>query len=355
MKNVDLEIISVLMALVVMVLPLFIKQTVIGTKYHICLRHYKTIIGLKLYHIHMILWVMTARSALKQHPITIVMPVLLMLWSVYFFIRYIYQVHPSVKKQHYQKELCGIFYASDEVSDSKSDLVTNMSNGSTTEKQLSQQLIDYFNEDHQETFEEIFGPNSFIYDKHPKYKWYWKTHYHHLPYDYTAECGLNHISHEFFMLFKDIKPQKKWSLKVLELFNGDYTRGFSDQKIDNLIRLLSHINDDGKDEALYTSEFLTDLTPYIIEAIRHRPREEMKFYRDVKECYLLNQLFQFIGYTLKKNNEHSFYIAALDLNNRLYNDKGYIGQCNIKKHEAHIREILDRYHNELTVKFVKQF
>lgn len=340
------------MILLVMILPFFKNQTVINTKYHLCLRRYKTIIGLNIYHLHMMLLMMSMISALKPRPI---IPIVSILWSVYFFIRYIYRVHPHVKIQHYQRELCGIYYASDEVSDSKSDLVTNMSNGSVSDKQLSKDLIEYFNDDHQEAFEEIFGPDSFLYDQHPKYKRFWKKQYHHLPYDYTAEYGLNHISHEFFKLFIDLKLQKKWSLKILELFNGDYTRGFSDQKIDNLIRVLSHINDDGKDEALYTSEFLMDLTPYIIESIRHRPREQMKFYRDVKEGYLLNQLFQFIGYTLKKNNEYSFYQAAVHLNNCLYDDKGYIGQCDFKKHETHIREILNPYQNELTVRLMKQF
>jgi len=355
MKSFELYAIAGLMMVLVMMVPTFMKRTIVGIKYHTCLREYKTIIGLKLYHMSAMLLVQIIVSAFFEHPITGIMPIIGIIWSIYFALMYIVYVPSRVKTQQYKKELCGIYYASDEISSNKANLVTNMSNGSTSKKQLSKHLIDYFDENHDDVFEEVFGPKSFLYEKHPSYKRYWKKEFNQMPYDYTAECGLNHISHEFFILFKESKRQSKWLLEILKLFNEDYTRGFSDQKIDNLIRLLSHINEDGKEEELYTSDFLNDLTPYIIDAISQRPREEMIFYREVKECYLLNQLFKFIAYTFKKNNDKSFYDAAITLNNSLYDDKGYVGQCNFEKHESHIRKILMTYQNELTVKFAKEF
>ncbi|MBI9014093.1 MAG: hypothetical protein JEZ08_17795 [Clostridiales bacterium] len=263
-----------------------------------------------------------------------------------YFIFYIIIKNPRVKREILKAHFLGLYYDSDEIPELKADLVTNMSNGNCSKKILSDDILDYFETITPETlcaFDEIFGPSSILYNRSGSIKRFYKRHYAKKPYDYSTTSGLSPLSHEFFLLFQNNHQQETYALEILRLFNTTYTKNFSDQKIDNLIRLMAHINECGNESILGSTKFLNQLTDYLVEAIEGEPHRDMISYREVKEVFLIKEVFGYISKSLSAKEDKIFYVSAVNLNNRLHTSKGYIGHFNYKNH---IGEIMKAVYNE---------
>lgn len=90
-----------------------------------------------------------------------------LVFAIYYFFAYIISENTRVKKQIYEDELLGLYYESDSFDHQEADVLTRMSGGSRRNKKLSSNVIGYFdtfNSDSQQTFSEVFGKESIIYD-----------------------------------------------------------------------------------------------------------------------------------------------------------------------------------------------
>lgn len=221
------------------------------------------------------------------------------IFAIYYFFNFILVENRGVKRQIFMDEVLGMYYKSDDVTTFYPDLLTNMKNGWRTQKKISSYLVHFFNRfntDTQIAFEELFGPHSILYDNSKKVINYWNKKFKLVPFDYSADCGLNHISHEFFQMYRASDMQDKWILEILYLFNKSYTDSHKEMRIDNLLRVLAHLNKFGKSENLYKYKFLENLMPYIHSAFclddKNVDIDIPK--RKEKELFVVEQICEFI-------------------------------------------------------------
>lgn len=236
----------------------------------------------------------------------------------------------------------------------EADLVSKMSNGSRTNKKLSSNVIIYFdtfNSETQKAFEEVFGPQSIIYDHSKRIEKIWMNKYGKAPYNYEYQNGIQHISHEFFQLFRYSNLQEKWLLEILRIFNEDYTKDYRDMRLNNILRIMAHINRFGFVDNLYKYKFLEYLTPYLKDALEMDGDVGCdKEYREIKERFLFRQLLQYLFHTISKNMDEVFINTAcntlkqilcheeavynLEINNRiklLFEEAAHFDNPEIKK------------------------
>jgi len=273
---------------------------------------------------------------------------------LYYFVFFIIIKNPRVKREIYKTHFLGLYFESEEIPVLNSDLVTNMCNGSCSDKILANEIIEFFDVVSPKTvraFEESFGPTARLYSRTKNIKRYYNKHIKNNPYDYSTTSGLNPISYEFFLMFQNSNQQTTWALEILGLFNNDYTKGYSDQRIDNLIRLMAHINKYGNDSILCSNEFLSQLTVYLIEAIKGEPHFDMISYREVKEIFLLKEVFCYIITSLSEKEDKTFYESAVSLNDQLHTCKGYIGHFDYKKYIGDIMKVIYKENNKTTKQF----
>lgn len=123
------------------------------------------------------------------------------IFAIYYFFNFILVENKGVKDQIFMDEILGMYYKSDDVTTFYPDLLTEMHNGWRMPKKISSNVVHFFNRfntDSQIAFEELFGPTSILYDRSKKMLSFWSKKYNLEPFDYSSNCGLNHISHEFF-------------------------------------------------------------------------------------------------------------------------------------------------------------
>jgi hypothetical protein len=196
-------------------------------------------------------------------------------------------------------EILGMYYKSDDVTTFYPDLLTEMQNGWRTPKKISSNVVHFFNRfntDSQIAFEELLGPNSLLYDRSKKMLSFWSKTYKLQPFDYSSHYGLNHISHEFFQMYRASDMQDKWILEILRLFNTDYTDSHKEMRLDNLLRVSAHLNKFGKSDGLYKYKFLENFAPFVYSAFKLDDKNvDIDIpKRKEKELFVVEQMCEFI-------------------------------------------------------------
>lgn len=187
-------------------------------------------------------------------------------FAIYYFFGFILRENSSVKSQLFENEFIGLYYKDNTPPGAECDLITKMNNGYRTTKRISTDIVTYFNRfnnDTQKAFEESFGPNSFIYKRNKRITKKYIALTGHEPYDYTGADGLNHISWEFFQLYRWSDLQEKWIMEILSIFNDKYASHSPEMKLNNVIRVFFHINVFGRTESMYGYRVMDYLYKYI--------------------------------------------------------------------------------------------
>lgn len=190
-------------------------------------------------------------------------------FAIYYFFGFIIRENRSVKAQIIENEFIGLYYADDTPPGAECDRIVGMNNGFRTTKRVSTDVVAYFNHfnnDTQQAFAECFGPQSFIYRRNYRIKRrYWELT-RHRPYDYSGTDGLMHISWEFFQLYRWSELQEKWIMEILVLFNDRYAKNSPEMRLNNLLRVLFHINVFGRTENMFGYRVMDYISSYVQDA-----------------------------------------------------------------------------------------
>jgi hypothetical protein len=201
-----------------------------------------------------------------------------LMFAIYYFFAYIIAENPRVRRQIYEDELAGLYFANDNKDHQEADVLTKMSNGSRTSKKLSSNVIHYFNiynSDSQIAFEETFGPDSVIYYPTENMKKVLSKDVL-TPYHYRDLSGVKDISYEYFQLFRSSELQDKWTLEILRLFDGNrqLDKGFNIIRLYNFSRVVTHINLFGQQDNIYRYKFLQYLCDFYLNAMKMKEYEK---------------------------------------------------------------------------------
>ncbi|GAD88686.1 hypothetical protein VHA01S_008_00810 [Vibrio halioticoli NBRC 102217] len=313
------------------------SKSVIGIDYgQYLIKSYKVFFNVKIYHLLVIFALINIISLFSMfttnYSVRVINLIILMLslaFAIYYFFAYILIKNPRVNKQIYMDELLGIYYDSNDKTNFEADIITEMNNGWRTDKRISSNLISYFdkyNAESRAVFGEIFGPKSVVYAQNKTMKKYWLKNYNVNAFNYNSNSGGVHISHEFFQLYRYSELQEKWLLEILSLFNKEYSSTFKESRIDNIIRILAHINRFGRCDNLYGYKFLEYLSAYIYDAMEVQFSVDQKDSiknRKAKELFLMNELFLYVMNTLETRSDSLFYNASVDLCKLLITDSKF--------------------------------
>ena len=187
-------------------------------------------------------------------------------FAIYYFFGFILRENSSVKAQIYENEFIGLYYRDNTPPGAECDRIVKMNNGYRTNKRISSDVVTYFNKfnnDTQKAFEESFGPHSYIYKRNKRITKKYIALTGHEPYDYTGVDGLNHISWEFFQLYRWSDLQEKWVMEILSIFNDKYALNSPEMRLNNTIRVLFHINVFGRTENMFGYRVMDYLYKYI--------------------------------------------------------------------------------------------
>ena len=187
-------------------------------------------------------------------------------FAIYYFFGFILRENSSVKKQLYENEFIGLYYKDGTPPAAECDLLVKMNCGFRTSKRLSSDVVTYFNKFNNETqkaFEIGFGPDSFIYERNPRITRKYIETIGHEPYDYTGTDGLYHISWEFFQLFRWTELQDKWAVEILILFNDRHAKDSPEMRLNNVLRVLFHVNTFGKCDSLFGYRTIDYMYKYV--------------------------------------------------------------------------------------------
>ncbi len=190
-------------------------------------------------------------------------------FAIYYFFGFILRENRSVKSQIYENEFIGLYYKDNTPPGAECDRIVGMNNGFRTSKRISTDIVTYFNRfnnDTQKAFEESFGPKSFIYQRNKRIKKKYLSLTGHEPYDYSGSDGLMHISWEFFQLYRWSDLQEKWIMEILVLFNDKYATNSPEMRLNNIIRVLFHINVFGRTENMFGYRVLDYIYKYVKDA-----------------------------------------------------------------------------------------
>lgn len=279
------------------------KRVVIGIDYgKYLIDNYKLLNIIRIYYLLVGVAVINATSLvvmLHSFPIWIecVMYILLILssWFVlYYLFAYVLRVHPAVKEEIYRDQILGMYVQADKVCNFEGDRIVHMQNGDRTKKKISSNVLSYFNNYNEDTihsFAELFGPKSIVYARDKKNMKVWAQLGYGDPHDYHVDgsSNLNHISWEFFQMFRYSEIQDKWIQEILNLFNGEYAESYPRLRLYNVARSMGQINRVGFADGLWKYKFLDYLMPYILKALDSinddTPEDRVK-----TELYLHQQL-----------------------------------------------------------------
>lgn len=244
--------------------------------------------------------------------------VLSLIFSIYYFFAYIMIENSHVKKQIYMQELMGLYYSSDQKTTFEVDKLVKISNGSSTSKKISGDLIAYFNNfssESQKYFCEVFGPESFIYKNISDSNQNIKSKIDAKPYLYRqGNDGVWDISHEFFQLFRYTELQDKWVIDILRIINKDdcVHRKYEIIRLYNVTRVITHINTFGYNEEIHKYKFLEHFKHYFYNAVKISDDEIKLMSSDEKkhiisvEEYAIEQLIKYIINTIITYNDINF-------------------------------------------------
>ncbi|MCM3636567.1 hypothetical protein M3152_02455 [Sporosarcina luteola] len=242
-----------------------------------------------------------------------------LIFAIYYFFSYIIIESPFVKKQIYRKELLGFYFSNNEVTNFEADIQTEICNGSRSTKKLSGNITNYFNvynSDTSESFKDIFGPRSFIYNYDKALNRRRRRIIDQPPYVYRYSLnGCPDISHEFFQLYRYTEIQDRWVLSILELLDNSVEKDEFDYiRLCNFTRVVAQINVYGFTPQLFTYKFLEHLYIYYRKALlMAKVNLSNSTLKKVKALanYTNEQYFQLMISTYKERKE-PLYLAAIN-------------------------------------------
>lgn len=318
------------------------SKTIIGVDYgKFLIKKYKVFGCIRMYYllimfalINIFSLILMFNSIYQVRVLNFIILMISLIFAIYYFFGFILIENHGIKLQILKDELLGMYYDSDNITNFEADILAGMSTGWRTDKRISSNVICYFNTfntDTQLAFAESFGPNSILYSRTKRMMNFWRRKYNLKPYNYRIDKDVNHISHEFFQMYRYSELQDKWILEILRLFdNKGYEDSYNLKRI-NIMRVLAHINRFGKTENLYTYKFVEYLEPYIISAMQKSTTKEQTNLPQTIEMdkFILNELYIFILSSLEKYEDKNFYKASLRLINKLFDFKNDIGNLSI--------------------------
>ena len=291
------------------------SKNIVGIDYgKFLIRKYKVFHIVRIYYILIFFAIVNISSLLclfvnnnVLRNINFIILLLSLMFAIYYFFSYILIENSNVKKQIFEQEFIGLYCKSNKKPSFDADLITNMNCGSRSERKISSNVITYFNifnSETQKSFCDIFGPEAFVYYRSKRIKRLYQKKVKCDPYNYQDEdSGLFHISHEFFQLFRYSELQEKWLLEILRLFNDEYINEQNDMKLNNIIRVLAHINTFGFAENLYKYKFLEYISSYIIDSLSDVNCKNQHDIIVIKEKFLLKEYCKYILFTIEKYND----------------------------------------------------
>lgn len=338
-------------------------KNIIGVDYGKYLIKFYKILGIiRMYYLLVLFAMINIISLISMfttiqviRTVNFVILLLSVIFAIYYFFAFILIENPKVKRQIYRSELLGMYYKSNNITNFEADKITNINNGWRTEKRLSTNVISYFNLFNRETqiaFEEIFGPDSIIYDYSNKNTYYWKKTFQLEPFDYKSNSGLMHLSHEFFQLYRYSELQEKWLLEILRLFNLEYSKGRKDYRLDNVLRVMAHINRFGNCKNLFSYKFLEYLKPYICDVLTND--NETLNNTIEKQKFLMKELVVYVLKVISKYEDREFYRVAVDLFNELISVEKNRCSSNINERIDILFEEVKKYKNDLVSDFTTE-
>lgn len=255
---------------------------------------------------------------------------------IFYFLEYILRVNKKVEGEIYKNEILGMYINNSKPCNFEADRLVGIKPGDRTSKKITSNVQSYFNEFNDETiqaFSDIFGPTSIIYRRDNDIIEYWKRLNVGEPHDYKVyddkgnDTGVNHISWEFFQMYRFSELQDKWLLEILNLFNKSYANRYPLLRLYNVARVLGQINKVGFVERLHHYKFLDYLTPYIIEALDSSCVVSER--RHDVEDYMFRQLAYYIFTSLSYKREKNFYDSARKTLNLLLDMQEFRGSVGI--------------------------
>lgn len=247
-------------------------------------------------------------------------------FAIYYLFGFILRPHKTLVREIYMQEVLGLYVNSDKENNFAADNLVGIKGGDRTSKKLSSNVIDYFNDFNSNTihdFSLLFGPESIVYSKSKKTQRYWKRLGLDGPHDYSvvgsseSDKRINHISWEFFQLFRYSDLQDKWLLEILHLFNdGSYANSFPLLRLYNVARSIGQINRVGATPGLFKYKFLDYFSKYLFEALCTSSANE-KHQLDV-EKYVYVQLAQYMSRTYEMDHADTFLESVRKVLMRLF-------------------------------------
>ncbi|MBP3456242.1 MAG: hypothetical protein J6K38_08295 [Alistipes sp.] len=259
-------------------------------------------------------------------------------FAIYYFFGFILKENRYVKSQLYENEFIGLYYKDDTSPKAECDIIVKMNNGYRTSKCISTDVVAYFNKFNNDTlkaFEDSFGPHSFIYKRNKRIIKQYIALTGHEPYDYRGVDDLVHISWEFFQLYRWSDLQEKWIIEILVLFNDKYAVNSPEMRLNNIIRVLFHINVFGRTENMFGYRVIEYLYKYVKDSYLCfcKPSTE----RTEKEKTLLSYYCQYLFTCVNAHYSEQSYNLVIRILKDLIACAGINGHIN--KHDM-IRIIL---------------
>lgn len=332
------------------------SKTIIGVDYgKFLVKKYKVLGIVRMYYlliifafINIISLILMFNTFYQARVINFVVLLISLIFAIYYFFGFILTENNEIKLQILKDELLGMYYDSDDLTNFEADILAGMSTGWRTEKRISSNVISYFNtfnSDTQRAFNDAFGTNSILYSRTRRMIRFWNRNYNLKPYNYMIDKDVNHISHEFFQMFRYSELQDKWILEILRLFDSVNCDDKYNFKRINIMRVLAQINRFGKSENLYGYKFIEYLGPYIINALQNSKMKEKQntLLRIKMDKFIINELYIFILSTIEKYEDKNFYKSSLRLISDLFDLKKDIGKIHINDRLIMIFKLYSNY------------
>lgn len=256
-------------------------KKVIGVDYgKFLVKKYRLFNKLRIYELLIVFAIINVSSLflmfVETFQFRLINSILLMVslvFAIYYFFAYIISENKLVKRQIYEDELVGLYFESDNFNHQETDVLTEMTGGSRTNKKLSSNVINYFNtynSESQNAFEEIFGTESLLYDYSKRSRKKLKRKYQISPYIYRNNSnGIHDISYEYFQLFRSCELQDKWTIEILRIFDGDrqISKQYEPLRLYNFARVMTHLNLFGHCDQIYKYKFLEYIIQFYYNAV----------------------------------------------------------------------------------------
>jgi hypothetical protein len=324
------------------------SKSIMGIDYgKFLIKKYKVFNFVKIYYLLIVFAIInvTALFALfidnnKLTVIFFIILVLSLIFGIYYFFAYVMIENRFVRKQIYMQELLGLYYDSDKKTTFEVDKLVKISNGSGTNKKISSDVINYFNNfngDSQNTFCEVFGAESIIYKSTRRLNRK-RIIYGNLYVYREGKNGVRDISHEFFQFFRFTELQDKWAIDILKIINKDHCvdKGYEKIRLYNFTRIITHINVFGYNEAIYKYKFLEYIIEFFYNAIKISEEEltrmglEEKGHIMLIEEYAINQIIEYIMKTIETKKDVNFINSSKKVLKKIAFEHEYFGVSELK-------------------------